>query len=86
MNLGVVAGIDGRHPDLFTAQAERGLDGGWVEASDVVIEHDAAVDPDVREDALHQVGAGDGALVMALEDDRLQSGISCCPHDVEIVS
>src|SRR5919199_607702 len=41
VHLGVVAGVDGRHPDLFAAEPQGGLDGGRVDVSDVRVEHDA---------------------------------------------
>jgi hypothetical protein len=85
MDLGVVARVHGGHPDLLAAEAQRRLHGRGVDAADVVVQHDPAEHPDAGDDPLHQVGAGHGVLVMALEQDGLQARVAGRPDDVEVV-
>ena len=85
VHLGVVAGVDRRHPDLLATEAERRFHGRGIDAADVVVEHDAAVDLDAGHHPLHEVGTRNRVLVMALEDDRFHARRAGRLHYVEVV-
>jgi hypothetical protein len=83
--LGVVGGVDRRHPDDLPAELERRLDRGGVEPADVRVQDDPAEHEHLGDEALDEVRARDAVLRVALEHDRPHPHVARRLHELEVV-